>query len=324
MKRRAFVFSLAGALAAPLVSFAQQTQARVARIGFLGLPTAAVWASKIEALRAGLRDLGYVEGKNLVIEFRWAEGKYERLPGLAAELVRLNVDVIVTHAIGTRVAKQATTTIPIVIAATGDAVASGYVASLARPGGNVTGSTFLVPQLAAKRLELLKEAVPRARRIAILHKSDSLNPAVIDVMRVAAKSVKVELQQFGVRGTGELESAFAAMAKGRLDAVVIIEDPMLVGNAGAIVDAAAKRRIPVIGFLEFGEAGGMMAYGASIVEMHRRAATFIDKILKGAKPADLPVEQATRFELVVNRKTATALGIKIPPAILVRADKVIE
>ena len=322
--RRKWLTGLASvALAAPLASFAQ-SPAKIARIGFLGLPTAANWTSKIEALRAGLRDLGYVEGRNLVIEFRWAEGKYEGLPGLAAELVRLNVDVIVTHARGTYFARQATTTIPIVIASTGDVVASGYVASLARPGGNVTGSTFLVPQLAAKRLELLKQAVPRARRIAILRNPDSFNPPVIDAMHIAAKSIKVELQEFGARGPGEFESAFAAMAKGRIDAAVIVENPTLVGNARGIVDAAAKNRMPAIGFIEFGEAGGLMAYGADIAELHRRAATFIDKILKGAKPADLPVEQATRFELVVNRKTANALGIKIPPAILVRADRVIE
>jgi putative ABC transport system substrate-binding protein len=324
--RRKLLIALgACALAAPLASLAQQA-AKVPRIGFLGSTSASGYATQIEALRAGLRDLGYVEGKNILIEWRFAEGNYERLPGLAAELVQLRVDVIVTHATpGTHAAKQATTTIPIVMAAVGDPVASGLVASLARPGGNMTGSAFFNLELGAKRLELLKEAVPRTKRVAVLLNLDNpVSGLIIDVMEPTAKSLKVELQQFKVRGPNEFESAFTAMAKRRVDAVVINEEPMLIANAKGIADLAAKQRLPSIGFKEIAEAGGLMAYGVNIPEMWRRAATYIDKILKGAKPGELPIEQATRFELVINLKTAKALGITIPQSILVRADKVIE
>ena len=326
VSRRRFTLALgAGLLAAPLSLVAQQEPTKVWRIGFLGLPSASGWASKVEALREGLRDVGYVEGTNLVFEFRWAEGKYERLPELAAELVRLKVDVIVTHAgAGPRAAMQATKSIPIVIAAVGDAVSNRLVVSLARPGGNVTGSSFLSPQLATKRLDLLKAAFPRARRVAILLNPDGVNPASMDAMRLAAKSIKVELQQFGVRGPNEFESAFASMAKAHVNAVVINEDPMLVANAKGIADFAAKHRLPSIGFQETAEAGGLMAYGANIVEMHRRAAVFIDKILKGAKPGDLPVEQPTKFNFVVNMRTAKAMGLTIPQSVLLQADRLIE
>ena len=280
----------------------------------------------VEALRAGLRDLGYVEGKNIVIEYRWVEGKYERLPDLAAELVRLKVDIIVAQATqGTLAAKRATTTIPIVTPLSGDPVATGLVASLARPGGNVTGSTFFQPELAAKRLELLRDALPRTRRVAVLLNPDqSSHPLIFQAMELTAKSLKLELHQFGVRGPDEFESAFAAMAKRRVDAVAIIEDPSTIANAKAVADLAARKRLPSIGHVELAEAGGLMAYGVNIPEMWRRAAVFVDKILKGAKPADLPIERATKFELIVNMKTAKALGIKIPQSILVRADKVIE
>ena len=325
--RRRIVLALgAGALAAPLASFAQQQAAKIARIGFLGTASASGWASRVEALRAGLRDLGYVEGKNIVIEFRWAKEKYDQLPDLAAELVRLKVDVLVTGGTpGTLAAKRATTTIPIVMAVSGDAVASGLVASLARPGGNITGSTFFVQELYAKRLELLKEAVPRITQVAVLLNPD--NPASltnIKQMEIAAKSMKVELQRFEVRGPNEFEGAFSAMAKRRVDAVEITDDPMLIVNARAIADLAAKKRLPSIGFKEYAEAGGLKAYGVNLLDMWRRAAYFVDRILKGTKPGDLPVEQPTKFELVINMKTAKALGIKLPPSILVRADRVIE
>ena len=315
-----------GALAAPLVSFAQQQPAKVPRIGFLGALSASDFASRVEALRAGLRDLGYVEGKNIVIEYRWAEGKYERLPDLAAELVRLKVDVLVTHAVpGTRAAKQATTTIPIVMAAGSDPVKGGLVASLAHPGGNVTGSAFFNLELGAKRLELLKEAFPRTRRVAVLlHRDSPVNEQYLQAMEPTAKSLKVGLERFEVRRPVEFDGAISAMAKKRVDAVVINEEPMLIANAEGIADLANKHRLPSIGFKEIAEAGGLMAYGVNILEMYRRAAVFIDKVLKGAKPSELPIEQATRFELVINRKTAKALGLTIPQSILFRADRVIE
>jgi putative ABC transport system substrate-binding protein len=324
-RRKLLVALGAGALAAPLTSFAQQ-KGKIWRIGFLGTASASGFARRVEALRAGLRDLGYVEGKNIVIEFRWAEGKYERLPELAAELVRLKVDVIVTHGVGTRAAKAATTTIPIVMAVSPDPVASGLVASLARPGGNVTGMASFGPEGSAKRLELLKDAFPHTRQVAVLLNPD--NPGqiklVFPAMGAAAKSLKLELHQFGARGPGEFENAFAAMAKKRVDAVVSTDDPVLIANAGAIAKLAAEMRLPSIGLPEFAEAGGLMAYGADRRDLFRRAATFVDKILKGAKPGDLPIEQATRFETVVNLKTAKALGITIPQLFLMRTDRVIE
>ena len=277
-------------------------------------------------MRAGLRDLGYVDGKNIVIEFRWAEGKYDLLPQLAAELVRLKVEVIVVHGPGILAAKSATTTIPIVMASSTDAVASGLVASLARPGGNVTGMTGFGIEGAAKRLELLRDAFPRTRQVAVLLNPD--NPGnvrlVFPAMKVAAESLKLELQQFPVRGPGDFDSAFAAMAKIRVNAVVTTDDPLLAARVGAIAKLAAKIRLPSVGPTELAEAGGLMAYGADRRELFRRAAYFVDRILKGAKPADLPVEQATRFETVLNQKTAKALGLQFPQAVLARADRVIE
>jgi putative ABC transport system substrate-binding protein len=325
--RRLFVTTLClSALAAPLTSFAQQ-KGKVWRIGFLGAASASGLAGRVEALRAGLRDLGYVEGKSIVIEYRWAEDKYDRLPELAADLVRLKVDVIVTHGnSGIIAAKNATSTLPIVMAASADPVAMGLVASLARPGGNVTGMSGIAPETIAKRLELLVDAFPRTKQVAVLFHPD--NPGyirlVVPAMEVAAKSLKLELQQFAVRGPGDLDNAFAAMAKIRVDAVVSTDDAVLAAHFGAIAKLAAKMRLPSIGLSEFAEAGGLMAYGADRLELFRRAAYFVDRILKGAKPADLPVEQATRFETVVNLKTAKALGIKIPQSFLLRTDRVIE
>jgi putative ABC transport system substrate-binding protein len=323
--RRKLLIALgAGALAAPLTLFAQQ-KGKVWRIGFLGTASASGFARRVDALRAGLRDLGYVEGKNLVIEFRWAEGNYERLPALAAELVRLKVDIIVTHATpGALAAKSATTTIPIVMATSSDPVATGLVASLARPGGNVTGMSGINPEVTAKRLELLKDAFPRTRQVAVLFNTDNPNKFTLSAMEATAASLKLELQQFGVRRSGDLDSAFAAMAKRRVDAVVTTDDAVLIANFGAIAKLAAKMRLPSIGLPEFAEAGGLMAYGADRRHLFRRAAYFVDRIFKGAKPADLPVEQATRFEIVLNQKTAKALGLQFPQAVLARADRVIE
>ncbi len=325
--RRLFVTTLClSVLAAPLSSFAQQ-KGKVWRIGFLGSATASGTAPRVDALRAGLRDLGYVEGKNLVIEFRSAEEKYERLSDLAAELVRLKVDIIVTAGTaGILAAKSATTTIPIVMAQSADPVALGLVASLARPGGNVTGMASFGPEVTAKRLELLKDAFPRTRQVAVLLNPDNRGniKLAFPAMEATAKSLKLELQQFGVRGSGEFESAFAAMAKRRVDAVVSTDDGVLVANAGVIANLATKIRLPSVGSIELAEAGGLMAYGANRRDLFRRSAYFVDRILKGAKPADLPVEQATRFETVLNLKTAKALGLQFPPAVLARADRVIE
>ena len=331
-RRRRLLVAMGAMLAAPATVLAQRPPERVVRIGFLGMPAAAGWARMVAAFREGLRDLGYVEGKNLVIEFRWAEGQYDRLPGLAKELVGLDVDVIVTHATsGVLAAKGATATIPIVIAASGDAVATGLVSSLSRPGGNVTGSSFLGPAIAAKRLDLVKEAMPRARRVGLLYNErsayDSRTGALLSVQAVerAARERGLELLKSGVRRRRDLETAVAKLADaGGVDVMLINEDPMLVANARAIVAAALKHRYPTVGFAQIAEAGGLMAYGAGIAEMHRRAAYFVDKIVKGAKPADLPVEQPTRFELIVNLGTARALGVAVPLSILVRAARVIE
>jgi len=274
----------------------------------------------------GLRDLGYVEGKNVVIEYRWADGKYDRLPELAAELVRLRVDVVVTYGTpGTLAAKRAVTTIPIVMMVSGDAVATGLVTGLAQPGGNITGSTFFVSELMAKRLELLKEALPRIAEVGVfLNQDNSANGPLLQAMEPVAGSLNVRLQSFKVRGPHEFDAAFLAMAKRGIEAVVFFEDGMMIANAKAIVDIAAKQRLPSSGPKDFVEAGSLIGYGVKILELYRRAAYFVDKILKGTKPGDLPVEQATKFELAVNLKTAKNLGITIPKSILLRADEVID
>ena len=325
--RRKLVIALgAGALAGPLVSLAQQLATKVLRIGFLGVESASALATRLEALRAGLSEFGYIEGKNIAIEFRWAEGKNDRLPDLAADLVRSGVDLIVTYGTpGTRAAKQATTTIPIVMAASGDPVANGIVASLARPGGNITGSTFFPEELAAKLLELLKDALPRTRRVALLLNPD--NSALrqqIKLMEITARSLKMELQQFKVRSPNEFKTAFSEIARKRVDAVSVLEDSMFIANVKELADLASKHRVPSIGFKELAEVGGLLGYGVNRLELWRRAAYFVDRIFKGTKPGDIPVERPIKFELVVNMKTAKALGIKIPNSILVQATKVIN
>jgi putative ABC transport system substrate-binding protein len=323
MRRRDFIGFVGGAAALPFATRAQS--AKIARIGFLGAASASGWASKVEAFRAGLRDLGYVEGKNIVIEYRWAEGRYERLPELAAELVRQKVDVLVTQATpGVRAAKQATTTIPIVIAAIGDAIAAGVVTSLARPGGNVTGSSFFSTELAAKRLDVLKETLPQVKRVGVLFNTEGLYRPSLGAMAQGIKALDIELQQYAVRETSDLPGVFQEIAKGRNEALVMNEDPMLLANSIAIAELATQQHLPTVGFLEIAKAGGLIAYGADIVEMHRHAAVFVDKILKGVNPGDLPVEQPTKFELVINLKTAKAFGLTIPPTLLTRADEVIE
>ena len=326
MNRRELLVAVGlGALAQALPALAQQ-KGKVWRIGFLGVASASKTASRLEGLRAGLRDLGYVEGKNIAIEFRWAEDNYDRLPDLAAELVRLKVDVLVAQgAPGTRAAKGVTTTIPIVMSAPGDAVATGLVASLARPGGNITGMSVFSPELSAKRIELLKEAMPRITQVAVLlNPGNPVTGPSVQAVETTGNSLKVALHQFAVREPKEFEGVFAAMVKQRVSAIGILEDAMLNSNLRAIADLAVKHRLPSAGNREFAEAGGLIGYGVNWADIFYRAAYFVDKILKGARPADLPVEQATRFEVVLNLKTAKLLGIKFPQTILVRADRVIE
>ncbi len=328
MDRRTFLSGISlTALSASLATEAQQQTEKVYRIGYLGNGSASAQAKRVESLRASLRDLGYVEGKNIVMEFRWAEGRLDRLPDLAAELVRLKLDVLVTAGTpGTLAAKQATKTIPIVMVGIGDAVATGVVASLARPGGNVTGSTDSVPELTAKLLELLKEIMPRTRRVAVLVNPDNIQKGgpTSKTMESAAASLKVELQKFEARGPNEFESAFSGMTKSRVDAVLVPSDVIFNDNVGAVADLAAKKRLPSAGIKAFAEAGGLIGYGLNFPDMDRRAAYFVDKILKGAKPGDLPVQQPTKFELVINLKTAKALGLTIPQSLLIRADEVIQ
>jgi ABC-type uncharacterized transport system substrate-binding protein len=324
--RRQLVLAIGGgALAAPLAAFAQQ-KGKVWRIGFLSSASESSYAHRIEALRAGLRDLGYVEGKNLLVEFRWAEGKYERLPEFAAELVRLKVDILMTHGTpGAQAAKKATNTIPIIVMAVSDPVATGLVASLRQPGGNLTGLMFFVQELNEKRLELVREVFPKARRVAILANADneSMKP-IIPALEIAAKALKLEFRRFDVRAPAEFGDAFSAMAAWRADALVPIEDAMLIANDRGIVDESAKKKLPVIGWNEIAEKGGFLAYGVDFVDISRRSASYVDRILKGAKPADLPVDRSTKYELVINMKTVKALGIKLPQSVLVRADRVIE
>jgi putative ABC transport system substrate-binding protein len=326
MRRRDF-FQIVTALAAtwPLATRAQPPN-KITRIGFLGSATAVGSSQSVRALREGLKALGYVEGKNIIIEFRWADGKYERLPELVADLIRLNVDVLVTHGTpGTQVAKRATTNIPIVMAISGDAVATGIVTNLGRPDANVTGSTFFLPELNAKRLELLKEVLPHVTHVGAL--SNPANPVstpIVSAMTAAATPLKLEVEVFKVRGPSEFVSAFEAVAKSRVNAVVVTEDGEFAATFKTIAALAAGKKLPSIGSKEYAEAGGLVGYGVNILSLYRRAAYFIDRILKGSKPADLPIEQPTRFDFVINLKTAKTLGLTVPPSLLARVDGLIE
>jgi ABC-type uncharacterized transport system substrate-binding protein len=325
MKRRQFISLLGGAAAWPLAARAQQAT-KAYRIGFVGMPSADSLPQRTEAFRAGLRELGYQEGRNIVIEYRWADGQYERLPALFAEMVRLNVDVIVTHGTPAALAaKQVTDRIPIVMAVVGDAEASGLVASVARPGGNVTGLTFFNPELSAKRLELLKETIPGLTDVGVLLNSENpMNEPVIPVMARTAEALKLKLHQFGVREPAEFEAAFDEMGAKRIGALVILDDAILIANAPALAQIALRKHLPSSGWPDYAVAGGLLSYGVNFPDMFRRAAAFVDKILKGAKPGDLPVERATKFETIVNLKTARAISIDLPTSILLRADEVIE
>jgi len=313
-----------GILATPVPTEAQQS-AKVPRIGWLSIASRTPAVSHlIEAFWQGLRELGYVEGQNIAIEYRFAEGRPERLPEFAAQLVALKVDIIVTpNPAGTQAAREATRTIPIVILGVADPVGSGLVASLSRPGGNITGLTS--PVMWGKRLELLKETVPKASRVAVLR--NPTNPETADMSRDvggAARALGVQLQVLDVRVPIELDSAFARMTRDRAGALLVTGDTLFTLHREQIAVLAIKRRLPAISWArEFAEAGLLMAYGRSLPYEFRRAATYVDKILKGAKPADLPVEQPTKFELVVNLKTAKALGLTIPQSVLIRADQVI-
>ena len=273
----------------PLRSFAQQPTAIIARIGFLGVSTPAAWAPRVYAFRAGLRDLGYVEGKNVVIEFRFAEGKYERLPELAAELVRLKVDVIVTHSVpGALAAKQATAInpIPVVMTNVADAVGSGIVASLARPGGNITGDTFFVTELVAKRLEVLKDAIPRVRRVAVLANPDNAGMRLsLQAIEVAAKDLNVTLLRFDARGAADLECAFAAMVKENVDALTVPEDVVFIATFERIAELAVKQRLPSISFVEYPDTGGLFGYGANFLALYRRAPSSSTRFSKAPSPA---------------------------------------
>jgi putative ABC transport system substrate-binding protein len=328
-RRRLLIALGAGALTAPLNSLAQQ-QVKIHRIGFLGATSLSGYQRYVDALRAGLLDLGYVDGKNIVFELRWADGKYDRLPELAAELVRLNVDVLVTHGTpGTRAAKQATTTIPIVMATSGDVLATGVVTSLARRNGNITGNTFFSPEINAKKLQMLKEIVPQSKRVAVLLNPDNpmfngqTGPA-IQAVQTAARSLKVGLELFEARARKELDEVFSAIVSKRSDAVLVVDDALFTANVNGIAILAATHRLPVIGMMELANAGGLVGFGVNFLEQFRHAAYFVDRILKGAKPGDVPIEQPIKLELAINMATAKALGIKIPDVLLLRADKVIE
>jgi putative ABC transport system substrate-binding protein len=309
-----------------LTAEGQQT-ATIARIGFLSPASPALEMRRLEAFWQRLRELGYVEGHHLALESRYAEGQYDRLPGLAAELVRLKVDIILTYAQpAIQAAQQATGTIPIVMTGNIDPVASGFVASLARPGGNITGLSLMAPELVTKQLEILKEVVPTVTRVALL--GNPVNAGNAPQLRSAqdtARTLGLRLQPLEVRGPQDLDRAFAAMTTERAEAVIVLVDAMLLDYRTRIAHLAATSRLPAVyGLSDHAAAGGLMAYGASVLDRYRRAATYVDKILKGAKPADLPVEQPTTFELVINLKTAKDLGLTIPPTLLFQADEVIR
>ena len=327
--RRKLLIALgAGALVAPFSSFAQQ-QNKIWRVGFLAPRHVDFLDSDVfyGPFRQGLRELGYVEGKNLVIEWRSAEGNNERLPGLATELVNLKVDVIVTVGTpATSAAQKATTTIPIVVGGTGDPVGSGFVKSLARPGGNITGLSNVSVEISPKLLEMLLTMVPRLSRVAVLvNPANSSHAMVLKSIQSAAQRTSAKILPVEVRTPQEIETAFSVMTKENAGAIIVMRDPLLTQQVRQIAQLAAKHRLPSVGAIrEYVDAGGLMCYGPNITDSYRRAATYVDKIFKGAKPGDLPIEQPTKFELFINGKTAKALGLTIPQSLLISADKVIE
>jgi len=328
MKNQILSLSLSALLVGHSFLVEAQQVARVHKLGWLEASSANTEVLRLNELsRKGLRDLGYVEGKNLAIEYRYADGNLDRLPSLAAELVRLKVDIILTTSGAVaRVAKETTKTIPIVMVVTGDPVADGTVASLARPGGNITGLTIMSPELSGKRLELLKEAVPRISRVAVLSTEAARAGPALKEVEAAASALRLLLKLVVLRTPSDLESEFKVMIKWRPDALLTMPDPVLNRDLRLpIVELATKHRLPAMyGGLEFAEVGGLMGYGPDISDNFRRAAVYVDKILKGTKPADLPVEQPMKFEFIINLKAAKQIGLTVPPNVLVRADRVIR
>ena len=329
LKGRGFVVSMVlyAMLFALCFSANAQQPKKFSRIGYLGTNPRSTSSARIDAFRQGLRELGYIEGKNIIIEWRFAEANPDRLSGLAAELVRLPVEIIVTAGpASNRAAKQATATIPIVMGFDDDPVGSGYAASLARPGGNVTGLSTLAPEITAKRLELLREIVPKFSRLAVLgNATQPGNPQALREVTIAADAVRVQLQYLEVRSAKDLETAFGAASKERADGVILLGSPVFLSQRRQIADLAVKGRLPTISARpEYAEDGGLLFYGANYNDLFRRAATYVDKILKGTKPGDLAIEQPTKFEFVINLKAAKQIGLIIPPNVLARADRVIN
>lgn len=324
-RRRQLLIVAAGFLALPRER-AQAQGAKVHRVGFLGVAFASGYVRELDWIRAGLRQLGYVEGRNIVIEYRWAEGSPERLREYAAELVALRVDAILTHALaGAVAAARATSSIPIVMADGADPVAAGLAASLARPGGTVTGSFSFTLDEVGKRLQLLMEVAARMKRAGFL--ASPFDPTVKDkrgALQAAAASMNVDVQDFPIREAADLPGAFDAMSQARIDAIVVNNEPLLNSHIGTIAGLATSKRLPTVGFASFADAGGLLAYGANRPALYGRAGYFLDRIFKGAKPGDIPFERAAKFDLIVNLKTARAIGVAIPQPILARADRVIE
>ena len=325
--RRLAICALTLSLIAASPAAEAQEAGKVYRIGFLGNSTAALEANLVGPFREGLRDLGYMEGRNSQIEYRWAEGKYERFPALIAELISLKVDVIMTAGTPAALAvKKATTAIPLVMVAVGDPVSTGLVATLSRPGGNATGLSSIAPDMEGKRLQLLTELLPKLSHVAVLWNPANLfHVGSSKQARDAAQAMRIKLQFFGARSTEELADAFVAIAQKRPHALVVFADRVFLHDRTRIVAFAAENHLPVVAtHQELVESGGLMSFGANYPDMHRRAATYVDKILKGAKPGGLPIEQPTRFELVINHRTAKSLGLTIPQSLLLRADRLIE
>jgi len=327
VRKKIFCLTVGAVLSALCFSAGAQQPKKIPRIGYLDAPTRDARPARIEAFRQGLRELGYVEGKNIVIEYRYAEGKLDRLPALVAELIRLKVDVFVTGGpTVTRAAKEATATIPIVMLQDPDPVGNGLVASLARPSGNITGLSSLTADLSGKLLELLQEILPKVSRVAVFETSTNIgNAQQLKETERAAEALGVKLQLLDVLGPKDIETAFRAAGKGRADTALVLSGPVVSSHRKQLVELAVRSRLPAIYFTpEWVEDGGLMSYGVSFIDLNRRAATYVDKILKGRKPADLPVEQPKKFEFVVNLKAAKQIGLTIPPNVLARADRVIR